>query len=95
MSDDKPARGGRFATTRWSLVLAAGQRWNERSREALNSLCETYLDTSRIKVANGGGVRATILGVGSGLIVGGLSPRPELDRAALMAVCRELGVPLP
>ena len=42
MSDDKPARGGRFATTRWSLVLAAGQRSNERSREALNSLCETY-----------------------------------------------------
>lgn len=42
MSDDKPARGGRFATTRWSLVLAAGQGSNEQSREALNNLCETY-----------------------------------------------------
>jgi hypothetical protein len=58
-------------------------------------LAHMRLDTSRIKVADGGGVRATILGVGSGLIVGGLSPRPELDHAALMAVCRELGVPLP
>ena len=38
MSDEKPAHRGRFATTRWTLVLAAGQR----SSEALNSLCETY-----------------------------------------------------
>jgi RNA polymerase sigma factor (sigma-70 family) len=42
MSDEKPGHRGRFATTRWSLVLAAGQRANERSAEALNSLCETY-----------------------------------------------------
>jgi len=35
-------RRGRFATTRWSLVLAAGQRSSERSTEALNNLCETY-----------------------------------------------------
>jgi RNA polymerase sigma factor (sigma-70 family) len=42
MSDEKPAHRNRFATTRWSLVLAAGQRSNAKSRDALNSLCETY-----------------------------------------------------
>jgi len=36
------AHGGRFATTRWSLVLAAGRHSNPRSAEALASLCETY-----------------------------------------------------
>jgi RNA polymerase sigma-70 factor (ECF subfamily) len=35
-------RAGRFATTRWSLVLAAGQKANARSAEALASLCEMY-----------------------------------------------------
>lgn len=58
-------------------------------------LAHMRLSASRIKVAVGGGVRATILGVGSGMIVGGLSPQPELDLAAFTAVCRELGVPLP
>jgi eukaryotic-like serine/threonine-protein kinase len=58
-------------------------------------LAHMRLDASRIKIATGGGVRATILGVASGLIVGGLSPQPELDLAALAAVCRELGVPRP
>ena len=33
---------GRFATTRWSLVLAAGQQTNTRSAEALAILCEMY-----------------------------------------------------
>jgi RNA polymerase sigma factor (sigma-70 family) len=42
MSDEKPAGRGRFATTRWSLVLAAGRRSSNRSSEALASLCETY-----------------------------------------------------
>src|SRR5438067_1142358 len=32
---------GHFATTRWSLVLAAGQN-GQRSRQALESLCELY-----------------------------------------------------
>src|SRR5262249_13042849 len=32
----------RFLTTRWSLVLAAGQKRGDRSAEALASLCETY-----------------------------------------------------
>jgi RNA polymerase sigma-70 factor (ECF subfamily) len=35
-------RGGRFATTRWSLVIAAGHQTNARSAEALTSLCEIY-----------------------------------------------------
>ncbi len=33
---------GRFQTTRWSLVIAAGVQSNARSAEALASLCETY-----------------------------------------------------
>ena len=37
-----PPRAGRFATTRWSLVLAAGQQTNLRSAEALAALCEMY-----------------------------------------------------
>jgi RNA polymerase sigma-70 factor (ECF subfamily) len=33
---------GRFATTEWSLVLAAGDSQAPGSREALESLCRTY-----------------------------------------------------
>ena len=36
------ARGGRFQTTRWSVVLAAGRGGSKRSAEALASLCEAY-----------------------------------------------------
>jgi RNA polymerase sigma factor (sigma-70 family) len=35
-------RAGRFATTRWSLVLAAGQKVDGRSAQALTGLCEMY-----------------------------------------------------
>jgi RNA polymerase sigma factor (sigma-70 family) len=35
-------RAGRFATTRWSLVLAAGQQADARSADALTGLCEMY-----------------------------------------------------
>lgn len=35
-------RGGRFATTRWSLVIAAGRTSEPRSAEALAYLCELY-----------------------------------------------------
>lgn len=35
-------RGGRFATTRWSLVLAAGRRSSPDASAALASLCEKY-----------------------------------------------------
>jgi RNA polymerase sigma factor (sigma-70 family) len=34
--------GGRFETTRWSLVLAAGQQPTPKSRAALSTLCEQY-----------------------------------------------------
>jgi RNA polymerase sigma-70 factor (ECF subfamily) len=41
--DRKQAAGGRrFATTRWSQVLAAGQTSTGESREALARLCESY-----------------------------------------------------
>lgn len=35
-------RGGRFATTHWSLVLAAGREKDVRSEQALATLCELY-----------------------------------------------------
>jgi RNA polymerase sigma factor (sigma-70 family) len=35
-------RAGRFATTRWSLVLAAGHKTDAGSAEALARLCEMY-----------------------------------------------------
>ena len=35
-------RSGRFATTRWSLVLAAGGQTDGPSADALGSLCELY-----------------------------------------------------
>jgi RNA polymerase sigma-70 factor (ECF subfamily) len=41
-SGSRPPRAGPFMTTRWSLVLAAGQATNARSAEALASLCEMY-----------------------------------------------------
>ena len=44
-TDDSPAMRPdrrRFATTRWSQVLAAGQVQTRDSREALSRLCESY-----------------------------------------------------
>ncbi|MEO8260221.1 MAG: sigma-70 family RNA polymerase sigma factor [Acidobacteriota bacterium] len=41
-ADFPPPRSGRFATTRWSLVIAAGGVADERSADALCSLCELY-----------------------------------------------------
>ncbi len=43
-SDDRPANKGRrqFATTRWSLVLAAGESGSDDSECALAELCEQY-----------------------------------------------------
>jgi RNA polymerase sigma-70 factor (ECF subfamily) len=37
-----PAPAGRFATTRWSLVLAAGHRSSPESDRALAALCSAY-----------------------------------------------------
>ena len=39
---DGPPAGGRFMTTRWSLVLAAGRDRGKRSTQALASLCDIY-----------------------------------------------------
>jgi RNA polymerase sigma factor (sigma-70 family) len=39
---ERPARARRFATTRWSRVLAAGQAQTAASQDALASLCEVY-----------------------------------------------------
>lgn len=41
MQDALP-RGGRFATTQWSIVLSAGRRSAPDSEGALSALCETY-----------------------------------------------------
>jgi DNA-directed RNA polymerase specialized sigma24 family protein len=37
-----PGAGGRFATTQWSLVLAAGERGSAGAEEALARLCSLY-----------------------------------------------------
>ena len=36
------ADAGRFATTRWSVVIAAGDSTSPRHREALSTLCQRY-----------------------------------------------------
>src|SRR4051812_30813658 len=43
-SRPEPAPGSprEFATTRWSLVMAAGKPEGEEAREALSSLCQRY-----------------------------------------------------
>ena len=41
-SDDATSSPCRFATTRWSLVVAAGQRESPEGRAALEELCRTY-----------------------------------------------------
>lgn len=42
-SKNSPLAGdGRFATTHWSVVLAAGEPESTRYRQALESLCRTY-----------------------------------------------------
>ncbi len=41
-SPSPPERARRFATTHWSIVLAAGQTASPDSRKALATLCETY-----------------------------------------------------
>jgi RNA polymerase sigma factor (sigma-70 family) len=46
MGQDPPKRGpsprGRFATTRWSVILTAGKRAQPGWKEALSTLCEVY-----------------------------------------------------
>ncbi|MCH8045250.1 MAG: sigma-70 family RNA polymerase sigma factor [Planctomycetes bacterium] len=40
--DSRAAKAARFATTQWSLVLAAGEGSSATSRDALAALCKTY-----------------------------------------------------
>jgi serine/threonine protein kinase len=53
------------------------------------------LDAERVKVSTANGLKATILGLGSSLIVAGADGPPEVDRLALAAIVRELGVEAP
>jgi serine/threonine-protein kinase len=48
------------------------------------------LDASKIKISTANGPHATILGLGSSLIVDGAEGSPEVDRRALAAIVREL-----
>lgn len=42
LDGDDARRGGRFATTRWSVVLAARDRGEPQAQEALAALCAAY-----------------------------------------------------
>jgi hypothetical protein len=53
------------------------------------------LDTSKVKISTANGPRATILGLGSGLIVDGAQARLEPDLLALLRLVRDLGIELP
>jgi hypothetical protein len=48
------------------------------------------LDASKVKISTAHGPHATILGLGSSLIVDGAEGSPEVDRRALAAIVREL-----
>ena len=50
------------------------------------------LDTSKVKISTANGPRATILGLGSSLIVDGAHGKPDVDRLALARIIRELGI---
>jgi serine/threonine-protein kinase len=53
-------------------------------------LVHLKLDASKVRLSMTYGPRATVLGLGSSLIVDGASGSPEVDRLALAAVLREL-----
>jgi len=50
------------------------------------------LDSSKIKVSTANGPQATILGLGSSLIVDGMHHQPDVDRLALARIIRELNL---
>ncbi len=58
-------------------------------------LAHMRLNPSRVKLATGAGIRATILGLGMSLIVVGQTPQPALDVEALLALCQRLGIDIP
>jgi hypothetical protein len=53
------------------------------------------LDASKVKISTANGPHATILGLGSSLIVDGAEARPEPDLLALLRLVRDLGIELP
>ena len=53
------------------------------------------LDTSKVKISTASGAHATILGLGSSLIVDGLAARLEPDLLARFGLVRDLGIELP
>jgi len=63
-------------------------------KEGALKTCRPYLklDTSKVKISTANGPHATILGLGSNLIVDGANGRPDVDRLALARIIRELGV---
>lgn len=52
------------------------------------------LDSTKVKVSTSNGPHATILGIGSRLVLDGASGDPELDRLALARLRHDLGVGL-
>ena len=50
------------------------------------------LDASKVKVSTANGPHATILGLGSSLIVDGTDGTPHVDRVALARIVGELGI---
>ena len=55
-------------------------------------LAHLMLDASRVKIGDRDGLHATLIGLGTALIVDGLRPEPSPDLAALASLARELGV---
>jgi serine/threonine protein kinase len=55
-------------------------------------LAHLKLDASRVKISAHDGVHATMIGLGTGLIVDGLPPDPQQDLDALASLARGLGV---
>jgi len=53
------------------------------------------LDASNVKISTANGPHATILGLGSSLIVDGAEARPEADLLALVRLVHDLGIELP
>jgi serine/threonine protein kinase len=55
-------------------------------------LVHLKLNPSNAKISTANGLRATILGLGSSVIVDGLDGSPDVDRLALARMVRELGI---
>ena len=85
-------RGGTFDAT--IRVEIARQVTDVVASLHAQGLAHMRIDTSRVKLRVSGGVYATLLGVGSSLIVGGRPPEPAADVDGLVELCRALGIEL-